>query len=758
MRLLRNFIRIHHTPRRACSSAHRIAIAVIEPLLVEQLEDRTMPATTFLATFDGVNGSTPTSGVVVDGSGDLFGTTGEGGATGQGTVYELVKEGSGYSLVTLANFDNDHGSEPTGGVVIDALGNLYGTAREGGVLPSGGTHSNGTVYELVNTGLGYVLTTLADFNLGDGANGANPVGGVVRDATGNLFGVTENGGPANQGTVYKLVNTGAGYVLTTLATFDRANGAEPMSGLTMDSDGNLYGTTYLGGGANGIGTAYELVNTGVGYSFETLFSFDDNVGARPIGGLTLDAAGDLFGTTTQSGEFGNGFGGVFELVNSPGGYTIRDLAFFGLGAGDPHSGVVLDAAGDVFGTTPISGIGGYGQVYELVRSGSAYTFTTLASFTETMGDYPNAGVTLDANGNLFGTTSGDQNSFYGVGTVYEVDRTQMTGTGTPAAAPVGEFAAGADAGGSPVVNIYNSDGSVKSTITAFDPGFTGGVRTALADFNGDGVPDLAVGVGPGVTAEVKILDGKTGATLFDVKPFADFTGGVFVAAGDVTGDGIADLIITPDLSGGPRVEVYQGGDFQEIANFFGIDDPNFRGGARAAAGDLNGDGKADLVISAGFGGGPRISIYDAASLLAGNFVHLIGDFFAFDDSLRNGAFVAVSDVNGDGINDLIFGAGPGGGPRVLVISGATVFSNGATTAIASPIANYFSGDPNSRGGVRVAAKNLDGDQFADIITGAGQNGGSIVTATLGKTLIAGNDASDLSFSAFPGFSGGVFVG
>src|SRR6202012_5187147 len=98
---------------------------------------------------------------------------------------------------------------------------------------------------------------------------------------------------------------------------------------------------------------------------------------------------------------------------------------------------------------------------------------------------------------------------------------------------------------------------------------------------------------------------KTGAVLFDVQPFGDFTGGVFVAAGDITGDGVSDLVITPDESGGPRVEVYEGGDFAEVANFMGIDDPNFRGGARAAVGDINGDGHAEVIISAGFGGGPR---------------------------------------------------------------------------------------------------------------------------------------------------------
>jgi autotransporter-associated beta strand protein len=339
------------------------------------------------------------------------------------------------------------------------------------------------------------------------------------------------------------------------------------------------------------------------------------------------------------------------------------------------------------------------------------------------------------------------------------DTTQfLTVAPNPVLVGAGPFAVGADSGGSAVVTEYNPDGSPAAPISAF-PGSTGGVRTAVADFNGDGTPDVVVGTGPQTTAEVKILDGKTRTVLFDVQPFADFTGGVFVAAGDVTGDGKADLVVTPDLSGGPRIEIYRGGGFQLVENFFTFtDDPNFRGGARAALGDLNGDGFADLVVSAGFGGGPRIAVYDGKSLASGQQVRLMPDFFLFEPALRNGAYVAVGDVNGDGFADVIGGGGPGGGPRVLVVSGQALLSTGAVAAMNAPVANFFAGNVENRGGIRVAAKNLDGDDHADLVVGDGTGAGSRVTAYLGKDLAAGSTPVHLAFDAFPGFTGGVFVG
>jgi|GEM_PF-1642721 len=340
------------------------------------------------------------------------------------------------------------------------------------------------------------------------------------------------------------------------------------------------------------------------------------------------------------------------------------------------------------------------------------------------------------------------------------------------------YGVGSGVAGSTDVTIYNGNGNVIAQFTPFPggfnnqvdpngPGFLGGNRVAVGDVTGDGIPDYIVGSGPSIQASVIVVDGKTGTRVLDYRPFENFDGGVFVTTGDITGDGIDEIVMTPDVNGGPRVTVLRGGNFTRIHNFLGINDENFRGGARPAVGDINGDGFAELVVSAGFGGGPRISIYDGAALAQGKLLNPIGDFFLFEESLRNGAYVAVGDVDGDGFGDLIGGAGPGGGPRVFIVSGDKLLDagpDGPQPALDAPIANFFAGDVSGRGGIRVAVKNIDGDRKAEVVTGSGgidENGtlgGSRVTVYLGTDLAAKNYVAFDEFDYITGFYDGVFVG
>jgi hypothetical protein len=323
-----------------------------------------------------------------------------------------------------------------------------------------------------------------------------------------------------------------------------------------------------------------------------------------------------------------------------------------------------------------------------------------------------------------------------------------------AASPVA-FAVGGDTGPGSNVAAVGGGGKYTWAVQPFPAGFNGGVRVATADFNGDGVKDVVVGSGPGAPALVEILDGKAQAGLFSVQPFeASFTGGVYVAAGDLNGDGKPELVVTPDQGGGPRVKVYDGSGFALIADFWGIQDPNFRGGARPAVG-ANGDGSGTLVVAAGYGGGPRVAGFRGASLRPrADPVKAFPDFYALEQSLRNGVFVAAGDVDGDGTADVIIGGGPGGGPRVTVFSGGPLVA-GRLVAVA----DFFAGDTASRGGVRVAAADLDGDGRADVVTGAGQQAGSRLTAYSGRTLVTGAAPQTLfDFDFYSNYTGGIFVG
>lgn len=310
------------------------------------------------------------------------------------------------------------------------------------------------------------------------------------------------------------------------------------------------------------------------------------------------------------------------------------------------------------------------------------------------------------------------------------------------------------AGAPPVVRVVDANGTQISSTNLNDQ-FNGGVRTAVGDVDGDGIDDIIVGSGPGGPSIVRVISGKDGSELFSVAPFeSTFTGGVFVAAGDLNGDGKAEIVISPDVGGGPRVQVYDGASFVKLADFFGIDDPNFRGGARVAIGDVNGDGVGDLVVAAGFQGGPRVSVIDGTTITTTR-TTLFNDFFAFEETLRDGVYIAVGDINGDGFGDIVASGGPSGGPRVTVFDAKTLISSKGATL--TPLANFFAGDPNSRTGVLVAVKDIDGDNLGDIRTVVG--GSTMIRTYLGKNLSPTN--ANPTFTAevgVPDFNGGVFVG
>jgi hypothetical protein len=266
----------------------------------------------------------------------------------------------------------------------------------------------------------------------------------------------------------------------------------------------------------------------------------------------------------------------------------------------------------------------------------------------------------------------------------------------------GIIAVGSDAGGDPRVMVYDAaTGALKFNFLAFDPSFRGGVNVAVGDVNGDGVDDIVCGSGPGGAPWVRVYDGRNGVVYQSFLAYsANFTGGVYVAVGDVTGDGHADIVTGAGQSGGPHVEVWDGMSFAKLSQFAAYS-PKFYGGVRVAVGDVDGDGKADIITGAGPGGGPHVKVFSGADN------HLITQYAAFDPSYRGGVYVAAGDITGTGKADVIVGAGTYGAGLVHVYRG----TDGEQEF------NFRAGDdPRSPSSARVAVADFNHDGHADVVT------------------------------------------
>jgi uncharacterized repeat protein (TIGR03803 family) len=406
-----------------------------------------------LASFNGTNGSNPYGAMVIDSQGDLFGTTQNGGANNDGTVFEITA-GSG-TITTIASFSSSTGTNPWGQLMIDSAGNLYGTTNHGGA------NSDGTVFEVVAGS--HTITKIADFS---STAGTLSTSGLIEDSSGNLYGTTNLGGTNSDGTIYKIAS--GTNTITVLASFNGTNGSVPRGGVVMDSSGNLYGTT-TNGGANSDGTVWKLANGS--NTITTLASFNGSNGANPYASLVMDSSGNLYGTTS------GGSSGVFEVA--AGTTTITPL---GTGNGIASTGqLLMDSGGNLYGTTVGSGTYGDGTVFEITAG--SHSYLKLADLNGTNGSTVQAGLVEDSSGNLYGVAySGGANND---GTVFEVTPpppvTQTVFTSQPTTAVSGasqsftvslESASGA---------IIAQGGTVTLSIASGPTGATlGGTLTATA--------------------------------------------------------------------------------------------------------------------------------------------------------------------------------------------------------------------------------------------------------------------------------------
>ena len=348
---------------------------------------------TTLYSFHNSDGANPHAGLCQASDGNLYGATNFGGINGYGTIYRTTTSGT---LTTLYQFTGgSDGAVPSATLIQASDGNLYGTTY------AGGAYGGGTVFRITTSG---TLTTLHSFS---GKDGANPVAGLIQASDGNLYSTMPYGGVNGYGTVYRITTSGT---LTTLYQFTGGNdGANPTAGLIQAGDGNLYSATSLGG-VNGYGAVFKITTSG---TLTTLYSFSNSDGANPHVSLIQASDGNLYGATSLGGV--NGYGTVFRITTSG---TLTTLYQFtgGNDGSNPAADLVQAGDGNLYGTTKLGGVNGYGTVFRITTSG---TLTTLYSFTGgSDGGNPLAGLVQASNSNLYGTTSlGGVN---GYGTVFQI--------------------------------------------------------------------------------------------------------------------------------------------------------------------------------------------------------------------------------------------------------------------------------------------------------------------------------------------------
>jgi len=375
--------------------------------------------------FNFKDGANPYASLTFDSFGNLYGTTYNGGPDGGfGEVFELIPNASGgWTETVLHSFDccSADGNFPLGGVIVDGAGNVFGTSWSGGA-------NYGTVFELTPSSAGtWTETIIHDFQ---GTDGGLPIGNLL-PFRGNLYGTTEAGGTGEVGVAYELSPSSDGtWKETVLHNF--AGGANDGSGLwgalVADPAGNLYGTTYEGGStqcpyATGCGTVFELSPGSSGWTEKIIYAFQDTGGdgRYPEASLVFDSAGNLFGTTTGGGV--SYFGTLFELSPQRNGTWSEKViySFRGPDGSYPTAALTLDSSGNLYGTTHRGGAHNYGTIFKVTPSGnSSWKTTVLHSFNKSQGGgaEPQASVTLDHSGNIYTTTT--TAGAYGEGTVFEV--------------------------------------------------------------------------------------------------------------------------------------------------------------------------------------------------------------------------------------------------------------------------------------------------------------------------------------------------
>ncbi len=393
----------------------------------------------------GDDGGAPWSGLTRGPHGSFYGTTWSGGQrssdcvdSGCGTLFQLSKSGSGWDYSVLHTFmGGSDGAGPWARVVFGPNGILFGTTSAGGVggCQIYGDHLGcGTVFRMVPPDqvgpytrphmASMSITTIYTFL--NGADGAAPgFGDLIFDPAGNMYGTTIVGGVSGWGAVYEISPSGQGWTEQGLYSFSGAtDGGLPYAGVLRDGRGNLYGATTVSGDdplcwwGGMCGVLFQLVPSAGGWTDNTIFTFHNNgAGTNPVGSLISDGSGNLYGSTSSySGPDG---GTVFVLQPQQNGWSLTVLCSFNAGGSGPYANLVMGVSGDLYGTTYADGEFNAGTVFKVSHSSGGWTCTSLHDFTGASdGGLPVSSVSIDGQGNLYGTAS--SGGAYGQGVIWEI--------------------------------------------------------------------------------------------------------------------------------------------------------------------------------------------------------------------------------------------------------------------------------------------------------------------------------------------------
>ena len=698
-------------------------------------------AITTVATLNATTGSFPLSTVSFDAAGNLYGAAEDGGAHGDGTVFEVPK---GTNTVTaLASFTGANGKPPVA-VTVEPDGTVYGTTLFGGMV------DNGTIFE-IPSGTG-TINRLASFdNSRYSGSGSGCYGGVTL-VGGVLYGATYSGGANNDGTIFEL----QGSTITPIAPFNGTNGASPYGGLVFDASGNIYGTaTY---GANGSGDVFELPNGSA--TIKPLARFAA-AGWVVNGQMTMDASGNFWGVCPQGGS--SGYGSVVELPKSSNLLTTVATFTSDLNAVSPNGGLAVDASGNVYGTAS-SNVGGLtnGSVFEIAHDSS--TITILASFNGTNGSIPVAGVTLDSSGNLYGTTT--QGGAYNYGTAFEIARGSKTittlATFNSANGRLPDAAVTFDAAG----NLYGttSGGGPSDMGTVFEIAKGSFALTTLAAFDGTkgSGPQSALVLDPAGNLYGTTTEGgpNGGGTVFEIPKGTNaitnlfsFTssGGYGNTPGQLMRDGAGNLYVATTAGSNQLLELAPNSAVT-LAPAMGSNPSNAAQSLAFTAAVSGGvpDGGAitlvdasnkDQVVATGtLSGGSATLTVPAGTLLAGrhNLIAIYGGDVNFAPSqsaaLPQTVQVVVTGVTINGNTPSLAGV-----QRSMVDSIAYTFSESVNlTGAAATLAIHAGQSGTLPTTLTWTALNANADgsstQWALTFSGAGVSGGSIADGVYDITL------------------------